>query len=457
MAFRSRTLRRSGLVIAPAIAALALSVVGTSTVTAAARPQSHPVTPAVGMHPHLVSAGAALSTSGQVKFGCQTVRPGRLTCYGPDQIRAAYSIQPLLNAGNDGRGRTIVIVDAYSPTGAASDLAHFDSVWGLPAPNLTIVAPQGGTAWDPTDPNQVGWGEETNLDLQWAHSVAPGAKIVLVQANSSQDADILAATKWAVDNRVGDVISQSFGEAESCVDPTLLAQEHQMFADATRKGITLIASAGDQGSAQPTCDNTSYILSASSPASDPLVLGVGGTSLSADLTTGAYGSETVWNESNPFDSAGGGGYSTVYSRPNYQGDAVQGSARGVPDVSYNGGINNGVLGYLGPQLLGPYAGWYIFGGTSAGSPQWAGLTAIGAQMAHRRLGLLNVTLYDVANSERYGRYFHDITVGDNSYNPVDYPTISIPGYAAGPGWDAASGLGTPIASNLVPFLARSVS
>jgi subtilase family serine protease len=419
MTTRSGVLRRTAVVGLAAATAIALSLVGTSVPNASAA-KSHRVTPAVGAHPTLVSAGAA-AADGTVRFGCQTVRPGRLVCYGPDQIRAAYSIQPLLDAGKTGKGRTIVIVDAYSPPAVASDLHTFDAVWGLADPQLTIVAPQGGTPWDGNDPNQVGWAEETNLDVQWAHAVAPEAKIVLVQANTNNDDDILAATKWAVDNKVGDVISQSFGEDERCVDPAILKAQHKVFEDATRKGITLIASSGDQGSAQPTCDGSTYSLAASSPASDPLVLGIGGTSLKADLTSGAYQSEQVWNESTPYDAAGGGGYSVLYKRPGYQGDAVSGKQRVVPDVAYNGGINGGVIAFLGPDIIGGNGGFFIFGGTSAGSPQWAGLTAIGAQIARHPLGLLQPAIYDVAHSKKYTQYFHDITVGDNTFAPVDDP------------------------------------
>ena len=303
----------------------------------------------------------------------------------------------------------------------------------------------------------MGWAEETNLDVQWAHAVAPEAKIVLVQANTNNDDDILAATKWAVDNKAGDVISQSFGENESCVDPAILSAEHDLFAQATRKGITLTASSGDEGAAQLNCDGSAYVLAASSPASDPYVLGIGGTSLTADLTTGAYQSEQVWNESDPYDAGGGSGLSVIYKRPGYQGDAVKGRQRVVPDVSYNGGINGGVLTYLGPDILGPArAGFYIFGGTSAGAPQWAGLTAIGAQIAHKSLGLLQPAIYDVAHSRKYSTYFHDITVGDTTYAPVDDPSTFVQGYPAGPGFDAASGWGTPIASKLLPFLAGAL-
>ena len=127
----------------------------------------------------------------------------------------------------------------------------------------------------------VGWSSEISLDVEWAHAVAPGAAITLVLAKSNEDADILSATKYAVDHNLGEVISQSFGEGETCMDPNLLKQQHAVFQAANAKGITLIASSGDQGSAQPTCDGSSFFLSASSPASDPLVLGVGGTQLAA--------------------------------------------------------------------------------------------------------------------------------------------------------------------------------
>src|SRR5439155_4807026 len=149
------------------------------------------------------------------------------------------------------------------------------------------------------------------------HAVAPAAKIVLVLAKSNDDADILSATRFAVDHNVGDVISQSFGEAEQCMAPNLFKAQHKLFAKATAKGITLLASSGDQGAALPTCDNTSFFKAASTPASDPNVTGVGGTRLFANGLTGAYASESVWNEPD-FASAGGGGFSVKFRAPLYQ-------------------------------------------------------------------------------------------------------------------------------------------
>ncbi len=432
----------------------AVALVSAALVTSGASPAyaSHRVTPAVGVHPHSKMATKLANPAGQVLFSCQ--EPGSsFVCYGPDQIRAAYGTQTLLDHGITGKGRTIVIVDAYSPPGVASDLQAFDADWGIPDPNLKIVAPQGATPWDPTDDNQVGWYEETSLDVQWAHVVAPGANIVLVQAKTNDDGDILAATQWAVDHNIGDVISQSFGEDESCVLPKIAKAEHKMFEAATAKGMTLIASAGDDGSAQPTCDGSSFHLAASSPAADPLVLGIGGTSLTADPVSGAYQSEQVWNESEEYGAAGGGGYSVQFKRPAYQDGFSRQRGRGVPDVSYNGGINGGVLVNLS-SVFGEGA-YGVFGGTSCGSPQWAGLTALADQLGHHRIGFVNDSLYRAAaNRFTYAALFHDTTVGDNTFNDTA-DGVYVAGFPATKGWDAASGLGTPRASTLVPYLALS--
>ncbi len=137
------------------------------------------------------------------------------------------------------------------------------------------------TPFDPNDANQVGWSAEISLDVQWAHAVAPRATIDLVLAKSNNDADILSATKYAYDNNLGDVLSQSFGEAEQCMDPSLLSQQHQLFDAMVAKGWTLFASSGYQGSNPPTCDGASLFQAASTPASDPDVTGVGGTQLRA--------------------------------------------------------------------------------------------------------------------------------------------------------------------------------
>jgi subtilase family serine protease len=371
-------------------------------------------------------------------------------CYSPAQIRAAYRIQPVLDAGITGKGRTIVIVDAFQSPTIRHDLADFDALFNVPDPTLNIIAPDGLTPFDPTDQNQVGWAGEISLDVQWAHAVAPGAVIDLVLAKSNDDKDILSATRFAVKHNLGDVISQSFGEGETC-SAMSLAAKHRVFASATRKGITLIASAGDWGAAQLTCDGSSYFLSTWTPASDPLVTAVGGTHLEADARTGAYLSETEWNDA---FGAGGGGFSTVFGKPFYQyGTPGIGAYRGVPDVAYNGDVNGGVLAVASSLGAGTNA-VFSFGGTSAGAPQWAGIVALGAQRAHHRLGLINVGLYLLGHSSFYHRAFHDVRTGNNTITTTDSTgnPVTVLGYAAKRGWDPVTGWGTPKVSALLPLL-----
>jgi subtilase family serine protease len=428
--------------VAAAVAALAATTGRASASRHVMTPASASlVRPAGKPHP---------GTRGSVVFTCQT--PKNAVCYGPEQIRNAYDINPLLAAGYDGSGRTIVIIDAYGSPTMESDLAAFDGVWGLPAADFQQVAPFGIDATTPD--NAAGWAGETSLDVEWAHAIAPGAKIRLVIAKSNDDADILAATQWVLDNDAGDVISQSYGEAEQCMDSTLLAQQHTLFQQLTAKGITLFASSGDQGAGIPTCDTTGdlYFKAASTPASDPYVTGVGGTSLYAQGISGAYQGETTWNESAIFGDAvsGGGGVSVVYPTPDYQKGVNGSSMRTVPDVSYNAGVYTGVIVAQGGSF-------WLYGGTSAGSPQWAGLAAIAGQMAGHRLGLINPILYAAAAKSNASTFFNDIADGSNNSVPNftqdGTPDGSITGFTAVPGYDLATGLGTPVANELLPLLA----
>jgi subtilase family serine protease len=403
-------------------------------------------TPAIGVAPHYKVVGKA-EPGVPPTFNCQVSTPP--TCYGPAQIRTAYGVDKVKATG---AGRTIVIVDAFQSPTIQHDLDLFDQTFELPDATVNIVAPDGLTPFDQNDANQVGWAGEITLDVEWAHAIAPGATLKLVLAKSNNDADILSATQFAVNHNLGDVISQSFGEAEQCVDPAIERAQHQMFTKATLKGITLLASSGDQGAAQPSCDNSTFIKAASSPASDPLVTGVGGTLLDADHLTGVYHSETTWNEPQ-FEAGTGGGFSTVYGTPIFQKN-LHLPSRGVPDVAYNAGINSGVLAAWSSSGLGSDL-FFRCGGTSAGSPQWAGLTALAAQLRHARVGYLNPQVYALSLARPvYTALFHDITTGDNSFTGEgdNGVTVSIPGFPAARGWDPATGLGTPKANRLVPVL-----
>jgi len=455
----------TGAALLAAAGLVVTSLVGAAPASAATAPRAHPIT----VHPEIFLAGAKAPNA---TFGCQT-RPldgsQGARCYQAAQIQNAYNITPLLNAGINGAGRTIVIVDAYGSPTIASDLQTFDAAMGLPNPSFTQITPAGSPPpFDINDNNQFGWSVETTLDVEWAHVTAPGANIVLAVAASNNDSDILNTTKYVVEHNLGDVISQSFGEAEACMDPTLLNEQHALFAEAVRKGITLFASSGDSGASQPSCDPNSdaALFAASTPASDPNVTGVGGTTLLADSSTGAYQSETAWTE--PFGcnppavaandvNCSGGGFSTVYARPDYQSALQKNGARGVPDVAYNAGVAGGVLIYsatinVAVGLPANAAVFFIIGGTSAGSPQWAGLAADADQLGGHRMGNINPALYSIAQAKaHYAAALHDITTGNNDVAEIGG------GFNAGARWDPVTGLGTPNAAGLLPLLVQRTS
>src|SRR3984893_4765823 len=296
----------------------ALSLVFLSQPAIAAR-ANHTMSPVLrlGSQETLANLQAGAAGPHYGLFNCQ-VGLSKGACYDPYQMRRAYHIDSLISAGYDGTGHTVVIVDAYQNPNLVSQVAFFNAFYGLPALSMTQYAPDGLTPFVVGDPNMTGWAEEISLDVEWAHAIAPGARIALVLAKSNMDSDILSAVKYAVDHNLGDVISMSFGENESCVDPDILAGYHKVFAAATKKSITLIASSADQGAALQTCDGNSWVKAVSSPASDPLVTGVGGTELrAADFCLvslgcnpntnppfGTWQSEVVWNEGLPFGDFG---------------------------------------------------------------------------------------------------------------------------------------------------------
>jgi subtilase family serine protease len=466
---------------------LALGVVSQSALAAGANPLSVRLAT-----PESLAAPAGHGGPQYGLFQCQ-VGLSLGACYDPYQMRHAYQIDSLINAGYDGTGHTIVIIDAFQSPNIVEQLNTFIAFYGLPSMNglggppnaslgtFTQVAPDGLTAFVPGDGNMTGWAEEISLDVLWAHAIAPGANIVLVLAKSNQDTDLQSALSYAVANNLGDVISQSYGENESCMDPTLLSQQHDTFATATEQGTTLFASAGDQGAALTTCDGNSWVKAVSTPAVDPLVTAVGGTELhaagyclvslgcdpSANPAPGTYQGEITWNEGPPFGDfqtsfgstlSTGGGFSVLFDEPPYQKGTAGlhgGKQRAMPDVAYNAAVLHGVLTFL--DIPGIPAGFYRFGGTSAGSPQWAAITVISNQLAGERLGFLNKAMYNAG--KHGGAPFNDITSGTNSAVEFDASNnpVTVIGFDAGAGWDATTGTGTPIASSLAEFLVQNVS
>ncbi len=376
-------------------------------------------------------------------------------CYSPQQIRNAYGIQPLLNAGDTGKGHTVVLIDGATSPSLQSDVHLYDQLYGLKDPKINVISPFSTPSVDP------GAYTETALDIETVHSLAPDATIDLVLFNVD-NASItqflpraLQVTQYAIQNNLGDVISQSFGVGESCVTPAYVQAEQQVFAQARAKGITVLASSGDSGATAITCSSAgiSEEKGVSLPSADPLVTAVGGTTLNATVKTGQYAGEVVWNEDSNFAGATGGGISTLFPVPDYQKNIVGLTNRGVPDVAFDADPLTGVpvvVSEGGATIIEPV------GGTSVGSPAWAAIVVLLNQKAGHRLGFLNPAIYALSASASYGTAFHDILVGNNSVTGFDVKGNPIPvtGYYAGPGWDPVTGVGSPIVKGLAATLAK---
>ncbi len=393
-----------------------------------------------------------------------------ISCYAPAQIQHAYDMEPLYTGGWDGTGATIAIVDAFGSPTIKRDLNRFDAAFGLAAPpSFQIISPAGAIPpFDKSNGTMVSWAEETTLDVQWAHSMAPGANILLVTTPIAETLgvdgfpEIVQAENYLIDNDLADVITQSFGATEPTFpNEAALSGLRSAFQNAQASGVTVLAASGDAGSTGPSNQNGGYypIPTVGWPASDPLVTAVGGTHLQLDADGNRTADDEVWNESfdtaiagpKPSPIAGGGGVSMFFGRPNFQ-DAVAsttGIRRGIPDVSMSAAVDGGVWTYL--SVKGIPKGWYITGGTSESSPLFAGVVAIAVQKAGHPLGFLNPALYALSA----GSGLVDITTGDNhvAYVTKKGKRVTVPGYTAVPGYDLASGLGTIDGTRLVDALA----
>ena len=386
-------------------------------------------------------------------------------CYGPQQIRNAYNVTPLLKDGYTGKGQSIVIIDSYGSPTIRHDLQVFDKAFGLPdPPSFKILSPLGTVAYNPTKiPDQVGWAYETTLDVEWSHALAPDANIVLMTSPVDETQGVqgmpqfLSLEKYALDHHLGNIISQSWGTTEETLFGSgeyIIDQFESLYARAVQEHVSVFASAGDAGTANPNVNGKIYPYpTVGFPASSPLVTAVGGTSLYAD-PNGSYDRETVWDEVAKSGGATGGGISRFFGEPDYQRDNLPRSAqallnghRGLPDVSYNADPYTPILIYV--SFVSP-AGYALIGGTSEGSPQWAGITADANQLAGHPLGFLNPAIYSLGNSSDYSESFHDITVGNNGYG-------GIPGYKATRGWDPATGWGSPKTATLVTELIERIT
>jgi subtilase family serine protease len=429
----------------------------------------------VVVRPGVIHAGRAHGAQAGPLSTAACIKEYRVACYAPAQIRQAYHLGPLYAKGVTGKGVTIVIVDSYGSPTIRADLAVFDRAYHLPAPpSLRIIQPAGKVpAYDPADSDMVGWAGETTLDVEWAHAVAPGASILLVQTPVSETEgvhgfpQIIAAEQYVLKHHLGDVISQSFGATEATFPARSAVQALRgAYQLAYRDHVTVLAASGDSGAADLGLDQATYYLFpvTSWPDSDPLVTGVGGTQLHFSAK-GAPAAPTVWNDTysrapneltegdaGPNPLASGGGLSMFFTRPSYQHAVadVVGGKRGVPDVSMSASCSGSVLTY--GTYGGASAGWSPTCGTSEATPLFAGIVALADQVAGHSLGLINPALYQLAAEHAPG--IVPVTSGNNTVSFTQGGRKqTVTGYGARPGYDLATGVGTIDAQYFVPELA----
>ena len=431
-----------------------------------------------------------------------------IACYQPFQLQRAYNLAPLFARGIEGQGQTIVIVDAFGSPSIASDLQTFDAELGLPnPPSFQVITPEGPittnpknctSKYSPAGPDlcsdYYGWTDETSLDVEWSHVMAPKANILLVETPVTETEgiygfpQIVAAENYVIDHHLGDVISQSFAANEQTfTSPGQIYSLRSAYINAARHGVTVLAGSGDQGSTSEICDpssgcaNPNDLICCSStpaigwPASDPLVTAVGGTRLQLNDEGYRTAPDSVWNDLSstlgipgPVYTAGssGGGLSTVFSRPWFQNGVagIVGGSRGTPDIAMSAAVNGAVVYYdtTDPSV----AGWGIVGGTSEASPLFSGIVALANQVAGHSLGYLNPALYAMAQSGKPDGIV-PISQGSNTFTfcPADdvqsngscassSDQVTVPGFDANGSYNNATGWGTVDAAVFVPALAR---
>ena len=418
----------------------AIPVAAASPFVAATDPPTiTPQTQSDGMRPDFVLLGRVPSSSGSnaSEISSSSWTTGASTIE-PSQMVSAYGVNQITFNGvtGTGLGQTIALIEAYNDPDIISDANTFSQDFNLPQfngngePTLTILNQKGGTSL-PQNDDPGGWDVEESLDVEWAHTIAPMANIVVFEADSNYNDDLYQAVTTAAAYPNVSVVSMSFGsndffdslDEESTIDSTFATP-------AGHQGVTFLASTADDGA-----PSVGY------PALSPNVVAVGGTELNIS-SSGAYISESAWD-------GGGGGVSEYESpQPSFQSGSVNGANpnyRTVPDVSMDADENTGVdvLDSFYNSADNFATGSLIaVGGTSLSTPMWAGLMAIVNQgrslKGESSLDGPTQTLpmlYHLPSSD-----FHDITKGNN-------------GYPATPGYDLATGLGSPVANLLVPDLA----
>jgi hypothetical protein len=353
-----------------------------------------------------------------------------LSTYTPSQIRSAYGIDGISFGGTtgNGAGQTIALVEEYGDPYIARDLAWFDAAFGLPnPPGFQVLNEEGGTSPLPA-PNLEGAAEgEECMDVEWAHAIAPGANLIVIECSSATLSDLAVGTHTAAGLPGVSVVSMSFGVPE-------FSREHTQFdpyvtTPSGHQGVTFVAASGDAGA-----------LSDNVPPNSPDVVAVGGTSLLIN-PDGSYNQEIGWSSS-------GGDISRYEAEPAYQEGVQSTGQRTVPDVAFDASQQGEIYVYDTLDYLVGYheSPFFADGGTSFAAPAWAGLIAIANQGRVIEGGTTfnnssNPTetlsaLYNLPPSD-----LHDITSGNNGE------------FSAARGYDEVTGLGSPIANVLIPDLA----
>jgi len=350
--------------------------------------------------------------------------------YTPSELRTAYDINSLIGNGDSGAGTVAIFeLDGYN----ASDVNTYLSNYGLGGAKYSNVLVDGATS-------TAGAGAiEVELDMEVVSAIAPNAsQKIYIGPNSTQGVN--DTYNRIVTDNVAKVTSTSWGECETASGSSELTSLNSIFKQGAAQGQAFFAAAGDSGAYD--CNDTN--LAVDSPASDPNVVGVGGTNLKVG-SGGTYSSESVWGnpsdtQRSPKGAGGGGGISSQFTRPSYQtGTGVSGANREVPDVSGDADPATGYSVYCTVSAAG-CNGWLSVGGTSAAAPLWAGIANDTNQylagLGKATLGSASATIYKLFNTAQTYTAYHDVTSGNNLY------------YSATAGYDPASGVGTPDVWNL---------
>jgi subtilase family serine protease len=432
--------------------------------------------PDVVVRPDVIRFGTIPTSGPTTTKQCEQTE--HVACYTPAQVREAYGLNSLYAKGIDGKGTTIAIVDSYGSPTIKHDLSVFDAAFGIPAPpSFKIITPVGKIpAFNPKNSDMAGWAGETTLDVEWAHTIAPGANILLVESPVSETEgtvgfpQIVKAEKYVLSHYHVAVISQSFSATEQTFpSKASIDSLRGAIIAADKDRVTMLAASGDSGVANTEFNGSTYYLykTVNWEPSDPLVTGVGGTQLHLDAAGNHTSPDSVWNDTynkaasenacgTPTNCqlAGGGGTSVFFSRPGYQDGVADtvGDARGVPDISMSAACNGAVDLYASfPGLPAAYR-WSQECGTSEATPLFAGIVALASQYAGHSLGLINPAIYQIYADHDPG--IVPVTSGNNTVTlKQSGKWYTIHGYRAAASYNLATGVGTVDAQYFVPELA----